>query len=157
MPIFELGKILPCPPEQAWDALIDFPARTIHSDAYRRANLLDGPEPKPGHRIELQIGRDRFTSLITGIQDGESLTHRTVGAGFWVEFSYRVRYCVDADPGYTSDDRGHAYVNVQAEYGGWLGSLIARLRPGACRRYVAQEMAAIESASESVTSEAVTD
>ena len=74
-----------------------------------------------------------------------------------MEFSYWVRLCSDADTGYTSDDDGNAYLTVQAEYAGWLGSLVARLRPGACRRYVAGEMAAIDSGAKSVFAEPVTD
>ena len=154
---FELGKILPCTPDEAWNAVIDFPSRTIHGPSYRRSNLPDGQEPRPGNRIELQIGRDKFTSLMTVVQEPEMLSHRTVGPGFSVEFSYWVRLCSDADPGYTSDDDGNAYLTVQAEYAGWLGSLIARLRPGACRRYVAGELAAIDSGAKSVFAEPVTD
>ena len=154
---FELGKILPCTPEEAWNAVIDFPSRTIHGPAYRRSDLPDGREPQPGNRIEMQIGRDKFTSLMTVVQEPEMLSHRTVGPGFSVEFSYWVRPCSDADPGYTSDDDGNAYLTVEAEYGGWLGSLIARVRPGACRRYVAGELAAISSASRSVSAEPVVD
>jgi len=105
----------------------------------------------------LQIGRDKFTSLMTVVQEPEMFGHRTVGPGFSVEFSYRVRPCSDADSGFTSDDDGHAHLTVEAEYGGWLGSLIARFRPGACRRYVAGELAAIESASKSVSAEPVTE
>ena len=154
---FELGKILPCTPDEAWSAVIDFRSRTIHGPAYRRSDLPDGPEPRPGNRIELQIGRDKFTSLITAVQQPETFSHRTVGPGFSVEFSYRVRLCSDADSGYTSDDHGSAHLTVQAEYGGWLGTLIARLRPGACHRYVSGELAAIESASKSVSAEPVAD
>ena len=157
MRTFELGKIIPCTPDEAWNAVIDFPSRTIHGPAYRRSDLPDGPEPRPGNRIELQIGRDKFTSLMTVVQEPEMFGHRTVGPGFSVEFSYRVRPCSDADPGFTSDDDGHAHLTVEAEYGGWLGSLIARLRPGACRRYVAGELATIESASKSVSAEPVTE
>ncbi len=157
MRTFELGKILPCTPDEAWNAVIDFPSRTIHGPAYRRSDLPDGQEPRPGNRIELQIGRDKFTSLMTVVQEPEMLSHRTVGPGFSVEFSYWVRLCSDADPGYTSDDDGNAYLTVQAEYGGWLGSLIARLRPGACRRYVSGELAAIDSGAKSVFAEPVTD
>lgn len=154
---FELGKILPCTPEEAWNAVIDFPSRAIHGPSYRRSDLPDGMEPRPGNRIELQIGRDKFTSLMTVVQEPEMLSHRAVGPGFSVEFSYWVRLCSDTDPGYTSDDDGNAYLTVQAEYGGWLGSLIARMRPGACRRYVAGELAAINSASRSVSAEPVAD
>ncbi len=157
MRTFELGKILPCAPDEAWNSVIDFPSRTIHGPAYRRSDLPDGQEPRPGNRIELQIGRDKFTSLMTVVQEPRMLSHRTVGPGFSVEFSYWVRPCSDADPGYTSDDDGNAYLTVQAEYGGWLGSLIARLRPGACRRYVAGELAAIDSGAKSVFAEPVTD
>ena len=157
MRTFELGKIIPCTPDEAWNAVIDFPSRTIHGPAYRRSDLPDGTEPRPGNRIEFQIGRDKFTSLMTVVQEPEMFGHRTVGPGFSVEFSYRVRLCSDADPGFTSDDDGHAHLTVEAEYGGWLGSLIARLRPGACRRYVAGELAAIESASKSVSAEPVTE
>ncbi len=157
MRTFELGKILPCTPGEAWNAVVDFPSRTIHGPAYRRSDLPDGKEPRPGNRIELQIGRDKFTSLMTVVQEPQMLSHRTVGPGFFVEFSYWVRLCSDADPGYTSDDDGNAYLTVQAEYGGWLGSLIARLRPGACRRYVAGELAAIDSGTKSVSAEPVVD
>ena len=157
MRTFELGKILPCTPGEAWNAVIDFPSRTIHGPAYRRSDLPDGNEPRPGNRIELQIGRDKFTSLMTVVQEPEMLSHRAIGPGFSVEFSYWVRPCSDADPGYTSDDDGNAFLTVQAEYGGWLGSFIARVRPGACRRYVAGEMAAINSASRSVSAEPVAD
>ena len=157
MRTFELGKILPCTPDEAWHAVIDFPSRTIHGAAYRRSDLPDGKEPRPGNRIELQIGRDKFTSLMTVVQEPEMLSHRAVGPGFSVEFSYWVRLCSDADPGYTSDDDGNAFLTVQAEYGGWLGSLIARVRPGACRRYVAGELAAIDSGAKSVFAEFVTD
>ena len=157
MPTFEYAKILDCTPETAWDAVVDFPARKIHNQRYRRSELPDGSEPEPGHRIELQIGRDRFTSLITVVEKGEALSHRASGPGFWVGFSYRIRECSDGDQGYTSDDAGHAHLSVEAEYGGWLGSLIAGLRPKACRRYVADEMAAIISATESVAAEPVAD
>lgn len=157
MRTFEIGRILPCEPQGAWNALVDFPSRTIHGQYYRRAELPDGPKPKPGNRIELQIKRDKFTSLVTVVQEPELFSHRTVGPGFSVEFSYRVRYCSDGDPGYTSDDNGNTYLTIEAEYGGWLGTLIARLRPGACRRYVAGEMDAINSASRSVSAEPVTD
>ncbi len=155
MPVFEYSKILPCPPDEAWAAVADFPSRRLHSKRYRRADLPDGPEPEPGHRIDLQIGRDRFTSLVTVVQKGETLSHRTSGPGFWVGFSYYVRECSDGDEAYTSDDRGHAYVTIRAEYGGWLGSLIAKLRPGACRRYVLDEMDAVSSATESIQAEPV--
>ena len=155
MAVFEYSKILSCPPDEAWAAVADFPSRRLHSKRYRRADLPDGPEPEPGHRIDLQIGRDRFTSLITVVQKGETLSHRTSGPGFWVGFSYYVRECSDGDEAYTSDDQGHAYVTIQAEYGGWLGSLIARLRPGACRRYVLDEMDAVASATESIKAEPV--
>ena len=157
MRTFELGKILPCTPEEAWNAVTDFPSRTIHGPAYHRSDLPDGNEPRPGNRIELQIGRDKFTSLMTVVQEPEVLSHRAIGPGFSVEFTYRVRLCSDGDPGYTSDDDGNAHLTVEAEYGGWLGSLIARLRPGACRRYVAGELAAIDSRAKSVSAEPVVD
>jgi hypothetical protein len=157
MTTFEYSKIIPCPPKKAWSAVADFPARTLHSRRYRRANLPDGPDLEPGHRIELQIGRDRFTSLITIAEKGETLTHRASGPGFSVEFSYRVRECNDGDEGYTSDDAGHTHLTVRAEYGGWLGSIIAGMRPGSCRRYVSDEMAAITSATETVPAEPVAD
>ena len=157
MRTFEFGKILPCTPQEAWNAAIDFPSRTIHGPAYRRSDLSDGKEPKPGNRIELQIGRDKFTSLMTVVQEPEVLSHRAIGPGFFVEFTYHVRLCSDADPGYTSDDDGNAHLTVEAQYGGWLGSLIARLRPGACRRYVAGELAAIDSGAKSISAEPVVD
>ena len=157
MPAFEYNKILSCSPEEAWSAVVDFPARTVHSRRYRRAGLPDGQNPEPGHRIELQIGRDRFTSLVTIVEKGETLSHRASGPGFSVEFSYRVRECNDGDQGYTSDDAGHAYITVSAEYAGWLGTVIAGLRPGSCRRYVTDEMAAIVSATESVAAEPVAE
>lgn len=155
MPAFEIGRILPCPPEEAWDAVTDFPSRRIHGARYGRAELPDGREPEPGRRILLQIGRDRFTSVITEVKRGHSLAHRATGPGFAVEFSYRLRECSDNDNGYTSDDLGRAYLTVRAEYGGWLGTVIARLRPGACRRYVADEMDAIVAAAEYVAAEPV--
>lgn len=157
MPAFQSSRILPGTPEAAWAAVVDFPARVIHGERYRQAALPDGAAPEPGHRIELQIGRDRFTSLITEVEPGARLSHRASGPGFSVEFSYRVRPCDDGDEGYTSDDAGRAHLIVRAEYEGWLGSTIARLRPGACRRYVADEMAAIVSAVESVPAEPVAD
>ena len=155
MMVFEYSKILSCPPQETWAAVVDFPARKLHGKRYRRADLPDGPLPEPGHRIEFQIGRDRFTSLITVVQTGETLSHRTSGPGFWVGFSYRVRECSDGDEGYTSDDLGHTYVTIEAEYGGWLGSLIAKLRPGACRRYLTDEMDAISATTESIKAEPV--
>ena len=63
--------------------------------------------------------------------------------------------CDELDPGYTNEDFGCAFLAVRAEYGGWFGSLIAKLRPGACRRYLEDEMAAIMSAAESVRAEPV--
>ena len=155
MPVFEIGRILPGAPAEAWAALIDFPSRRIHGARYTRADLPDGPEPEPGHRIRLQIGRDRFTSVITEVKTGHSLSHRATGPGFAVEFSYRLRECTDSDSGYTSDDLGRAYLTVRADYGGWLGTLVARLRPGACRRYVADEMDAIVAAAEYVAAEPI--
>ena len=157
MPAFELAKILPCQLDAAWEAVVDFPSRTIHSSRYRRSDLPDGEEPMPGHRILLQIGRDRFTSIITAVQKPAALTHRAVSPGAWVEFSYQLRLCDERDPGYTSEDFGSAFLVIRAEYGGWLGSLIAKLRPGACRRYVEDELAAIVSAAESVPAEPVPD
>ena len=146
MPIFSQAQILPCEMETAWNAVTDFPSRTLHSARYRSANLPDGPQLETGHRIELQIGRDRFTSLVTAIREAQSLAHRAVGPGFWVEYTYTLRVCSDSDPGYSSDDLGRAHLSITSEYGGWLGTLIAALRPGACRRYLADEMAAIVSA-----------
>ena len=157
MPAFELAKILPCQLDAAWEAVVDFPSRTIHSSRYRRSDLPDGEEPMPGHRILLQIGRDRFTSIVTAVQKPSSLTHRAVSPGAWVEFSYQLRLSDERDPGYTSEDFGSAFLVIRAEYGGWLGSLIAKLRPGACRRYVEDELAAIVSAAESVPAEPVSD
>ena len=155
MPAFEIEKILPCELNDAWIAVADFPSRTIHSNRYRRSDLPDGGEPMPGHRIMLQIGRDRFTSVITAVQKPAALSHRAIGPGFWAEYSYRLRLCDELDPGYTNDDLGSTFLSIRAEYGGWLGSLIARLRPGACRRYLADELAAIVSAAESVRAEPV--
>ena len=155
MPVFEQEKILPCPPEAAWDAVTDFPGRTIHSHRYRRADLPDGPEPAPGHRILLHIGRDRFTSIVTAAQKPARFAHRADGPGFWAEYSYQLRLCEESDAGYTNDDHGNAHLVLRAEYGGWLGSLIARLRPGACRRYLTDEIAAITSAAASVRAESV--
>ena len=155
MPAFEITKILPCRPEDAWEAVADFPSRTIHSSRYRRSDLPDGKEPMPGHRILLHIGRDRFTSIITAVQKPSSLSHRTIGPGFWAEYSYRVRLCDELDPGYTNEDFGLAFISIRAEYGGWLGSLVAKMRPGACRRYLEDELAAIVSAAESVRAEPV--
>ena len=155
MRLFEYSRILFCAPEDAWSAVVDFPSRKLHGKRYRRADLPDGPSPEPGHRIQFQIGRDRFTSLVTVVQPGETLSHRASGPGFWIRFSYRVRECSDGDEGYTSDDQGHAFLTVQAEYGGWLGSLIARIRPGTCRSYVINELEAITSATESIKAEPV--
>ena len=157
MPAFESSKILACFPDRAWSAVVGFPDRVIHGQRYRRVNLPDGTTLEPGHRLELQVGRDRFTSLVTAVHHRESLSHRAAGPGFWVEFSYRVRECNDGDYGYTSDDAGRAHLTVRAEYGGWLGSIIARLRPRACRRYVADEVAAIVSATETVPAEPVAE
>lgn len=155
MPAFEVSKILPCDLEEAWQAVVDFPSRTIHSKRYRRADLPDGDDPAPGHRILLHIGRDRFTSIVTGAQKPGAFSHRAIGPGFWAEYSYRMRLSDESDPGYTNEDFGSAFLVVRGEYGGWLGSLVAKLRPGACRRYVEEEMAAIFSAAESVRAEPV--
>ncbi len=155
MPVFEHERILPCGLEDGWEAVVDFPSRKIHNPRYRRADLPDGTEPEPGHRILLQIGRDRFTSIITISRKPAALSHRASGPGFWVEYSYELRLCDERDPGYTSDDIGCAYLKIRGEYGGWLGSLIAALRPGACRRYLADEMAAVLSAAESVRAEPI--
>ena len=155
MPTFELAKIIPCPLEEAWDAVVDFPARTIHNERYRQAELPDGAQPSPGHRIQLQIGRDRFTSIVTTSQKPSTFSHRTIGPGFWAEYSYRVRLCDEIDPGYSNEDFGFAYLTIRAEYGGWLGSLIAKLRPSACRRYLDDEMSAILSVAASVRAEPV--
>ena len=157
MPAFEIAKILPCQLDAAWEAVVDFPSRTIHSSRYRRSDLPDGKEPMPGHRILLHIGRDRFTSIITAVQKSNSLSHRAIGPGFWAEYSYRIRLCEERDPGYTNEDFGSAFLVIHAEYGGWLGSLIAKLRPGACRRYLEDELAAIVSAAESVPAEPVSE
>ena len=155
MPAFESSKILPCELDEAWEAVVDFPSRVIHSKRYRRADLPDGRDPTPGHRILFHIGRDRFTSIVTTAQKPGAFSHRAIGAGFWAEYSYRIRLCDELDPGYTNEDFGFAYLGIRAEYGGWLGGLIAKLRPGACRRYVEDEMAAIYSAAESVRAEPV--
>lgn len=155
MVVFEQERILPCGLEEAWEAVVDFPSRTIHSARYRRAELPDGAEPAPGHRILLQIGRDRFTSIVTLATKPSALSHRAAGPGFRAEYSYELRGCNERDVGYTSDDLACAYLKIRGEYGGWLGSLIARLRPGACRRYLADEMAAVVSAAESVRAEPV--
>ena len=155
MPAFEVSKILPCPLDDAWEAVVDFPSRPIHNKRYRRADLPDGHDPTPGHRILFHIGRDRFTSIVTTAQKPGAFSHRAIGPGFWAEYSYRVRICDELDPGYTNEDSGFAYLGIRAEYGGWLGSLIAKLRPGACRRYVEDEMASIYSAAESVRAEPV--
>ena len=157
MPVFERERILPCGLEDAWEAVVDFPSRTIHNPRYRRADLPDGREPATGHRILLQIGRDRFTSIVAAARKPAALSHRTVGPGFWAEYSYELRVCDESDAGYTSEDLGCAHLKIRGEYGGWLGSLIARLRPGACRRYLADEMAAVVSAAESVRAEPVDD
>ena len=157
MPAFEISKILPCVLDDAWEAVADFPSRTIHNSRYRRADLPDGQEPMPGHRILLHIGRDRFTSIVTAVQKPSSLSHRAIGPGFWVEYSYRIRLCDELDPGYTNEDFGLAFISIRSEYGGWLGSLIAKLRPGACRRYLEDELAAIVSAAESVAAEPISD
>ncbi len=155
MPVFEIAKIMPCDLDATWRAVVDFPARTIHCNRYRRSDLPDGAEPMPGHRILLQVGRDRFTSVITAVQRPNSLSHRTVGPGFWTEYSYQLRDCDESDAGFTNEDIGLAFLTVRAEYGGWLGGLIARLRPGACRRYLEDELGAIVSAAESVPAEPV--
>ncbi len=157
MPVFEMSKIMPCELEEAWEAVVDFPSRTIHGGRYRRAELPDGTDPMPGHRIQLQIGRDRFTSIVTTADKPGGFAHRTMGPGFWAEYSYRLRLCDELDAGYTNEDFGSAHLTVRGEYGGWLGSIIAKLRPAACRRYLADEMAAIVSAAESVRAEPVTD
>ena len=148
---------MPCPVNDAWEAVADFPSRTIHSKRYRRADLPDGNEPMPGNRILFHIGRDRFTSVITTAQPPVALSHRTVGPGFWAEYSYQVRVSDESDPGYGAEDIGNAHLTIQGEYGGWLGTLIAKLRPGACRRYLADEMAAIMSAAESVRAEPINE
>ena len=155
MPAFESSKILPCELDEAWEAVVDFPSRVIHSKRYRRADLPDGRDPTPGNRILFHIGRDRFTSIVTTAQKPGAFSHRAIGPGFWAEYSYRIRLCDELDPGYTNEDFGFAYLGIRAEYGGWLGGLIAKLRPGACRRYVEDEMAAIYSAAESVRAEPV--
>ena len=157
MAVFERERILPCGLQDAWEAVADFPSRTIHNARYRRADMPDGADPAPGHRILLQIGRDRFTSIVTLARKPAALSHRTAGPGFWAEYSYELRVADESDPGYTSDDFGCALLRIRVEYGGWLGSLIARLRPGACRRYLADEMAAVVSAAESVRAEPVDD
>ena len=156
MPVFEYSKILPCPPDEAWAAVADFPSRRLHSKRYRRADLPDGREPEPGHRIDLQIGPGPLHQPGHRGTKGRNAVPPDLGArGFWVGFSYYVRECSDGDEAYTSDDRGHAYVTFRAEYGGWLGSLIAKLRPGACKRYVLDEMDAVSSATESIQAEPV--
>ena len=157
MPVFEIAKILPCQLEAAWDAVVDFPSRAIHSSRYRSADLPDGKDPMPGHRILLHIGRDKFTSIVTMAQKPGALSHRASGPGFWTEYSYQLRLCEERDPGYTNEDFGMAFLAIHAEYGGWLGSLVAKLRPGACRRYLEDELAAIVSAAESVPAEPVTE
>ncbi len=155
MPTFEYSAIVPCAPLAAWAAATDFPSRPAHSQRYRRADLPDGVVLEPGNRINLQIGRDRFTSVVMQAEPPAILSHRTTGPGFWCEYSYNLRECNDGDPGYTSDDPGNAFLTVTVEYGGWLGRLVAKFRPGACRRYVADEVNAIVSAAESVMAEPV--
>ena len=157
MPVFEYARILPCPPDEAWAPLVDFPSRPAHSERYRQADLPDGSELAPGHRIQLQIARDRFTSVVTQVERPHRLAHRTTGPGFWVEYRYNLRVCDDADPGYSSEDFGRGHLTITTEYGGWFGTIIATLRPGACRRYVVDEMDAIISAAESVVAEPVED
>ena len=157
MPFFEYARILPCPPAAAWDAITDFPGRVIHGARYHRAALPDGDAPAPGHRIELQIGRDRFTSVVTACQRPDYLSHRTAGPGFWTEYSYYLRMCREGDAGYSSEDLGRAYLTIRAEYGGWLGKLVARLRPGACRRYLADEMTAVAYIAGSIRAEPADD
>ena len=100
MPVFEHARILPCPPDEAWAPLVDFPSRPAHSERYRQADLPDGSELAPGHRIQLQIARDRFTSVVTQVARPHRLAHRTTGPGFWVEYRYNLRVCDDADPGF---------------------------------------------------------
>lgn len=155
MPVFEISRILPCQLDEAWDAVVDFPERTIHSQRYRKAELPDGPEPMPGHRISLQVGRDRFTSIVTTARKPGAFAHRAIGPGFWVEYTYGLRLSDELDVGYTNEDFGLAHLTIRSEYGGWLGSIIAKLRPNACRRYLTDEMAAIVSAAESVRAEPV--
>ena len=155
MPTFEYSAIVPCAPFAAWAAVTDFPSRPAHSQRYRRADLPDGVVLEPGNRLNLQIGRDRFTSVVMRAEPPAILSHRTTGPGFWCEYSYNLRECYDGDPGYTSDDPGNAFLTVTVEYGGWLGRLVAKFRPGACRRYVADEVNAIVSAAESVMAEPV--
>ena len=155
MPVFELARIVPGDLEAAWAAVVDFPSRPAHGERYRRGGLPDGADLKPGHRIELQIGRDGFTSVVTQAGRPQLLSHRADGPGFWAEYSYRLRECAEGDLGYSSEDLGDTLLTITATYGGWLGTVIARLRPGACRRYVADEMDAIISIAESVTAELV--
>ena len=64
MPTFEYSAIVPCAPLAAWAAVTDFPSRPAHSRRYRRAELPDGVVLEPGNRLNLQIGRDRFTSVV---------------------------------------------------------------------------------------------
>ncbi len=157
MPVFEYARILPCRPDAAWAPLVDFPSRPAHSEQYRQADLPDGGELAPGHRIRLQIARDRFTSVVTQVRRPHQLAHRTTGPGFWVEYRYNLRICDDADAGYSSEDFGRGHLTITTEYGGWFGTLIARLKPGACRRYIVDEMDAIISAAESVVAEPTED
>ncbi len=155
MPELEIARIMPVDADQAWDALVDFPSRPFHSDRYRRAGLPDGTDLAPGHRIELQLGRDRFTSVVIQCRPRQFLSHRADGPGLWVRYTYRLRSCNPSDPGYSTEDQGNGHLTITTEYGGWLGSLIARLRPGACRRYLVDEMDAIISTAESVVAEPV--
>ena len=155
MPRFHCARIMPTEPDSTWAAVVDFPSRPLYSQRYRRGEMPDGAEPEPGHRIDLQIARDRFTSVVTQARRPHVLAHRTTGPGFWVEFTYDLRVCDDSDAGYSSEDLGHAHLTITTEYGGWFGSLIAKLRPGACRRYVVDEMEAIAAAAESVVAEPV--
>ena len=114
--------------------------------SWRRATAFSCKSPETG-----------FTSVVTQVARPHRLAHRTTGPGFWVEYRYNLRVCDDADPGYSSEDFGRGHLTITTEYGGWFGTIIATLRPGACRRYVVDEMDAIISAAESVVAEPVED
>ena len=116
-----------------------------------------GPSPRRGAGLSCKSGGTVFTSVVTAAQKPSYLSHRAAGPGFWAEYSYRLRYCEDKDAGFTTEDLGCAHLTIRAEYGGWLGRLVARLRPGACRRYLGDEMDAIVSISESVRAEPAGD
>ncbi|MSQ32946.1 MAG: polyketide cyclase [Dehalococcoidia bacterium] len=127
------------PVERVWEALVDFEARPRWSPRVKEARILDGGPLKVGSRIRLHVDRDRFTPVVVELRPRERLALLVKGPGFHARHAYELRAAGEATT-----------VTMSAQLGGLLGTLAQQFMRGSVRRDLADELAAIKRAAESV-------